>query len=721
MAGVVQATCPGCKNVLRIPTDWLGQAFKCKHCGIVIQARGPAEAPAAAKSAAAKPAARPVAKPVAVPAKSSKAAPADPFAFDEDAPVVSRRPRARRRSGCGVAVALFAVVLVGGLALLAWALSSHLSELKQKLTDQPVAQNNDDPGQEGTAHPRESAPPEGPITPPAPRDTGKKTDLPIKHETGRRPENPRPETAPRRDPPGKPADLPVAAGSFPRRALAVSINNYLFANPINYGMPLANAANVQTLLDRFTRPAALHIPADQVALLSDAAPDRVAVPPTEGVIRSTVVNFLDTSRAQDRIILLIIGHVVEIDGEPILLPIDGSADTKEGGIPLRWVYERLAACKARQKLLILDTCRLDPAKGQERPGSGPMGEKLDAMLKEPPPGVQVWSSCVAGQYSYEFEGGDINNGLFLEELYNVVEDLGGGKIQSAADPLPLGRLVPAVNAAMKGVLAPLGKVQTSRLTGSAPEDGAAPDPKEPAPPRPRVARPVGLRGGTADLTTVRSILKDVSFPPLKVAKDQKPLTAEALPPFPAETLKEYLKDGEATPLRAEVQKARELLSDIAGRNKLTDSYRAIAEGPLKKQVRDDQKKVAMVIGALQEEYDALKAVAEHRKDETRRWQATYDYVVARLEAQLAYLNEYQAVLGQILKGMAAPDPNVYSGWRLASQYDPQTGDSAAKKMATDSRKKLDKIIAAYPNTPWAVMARRDKASALGLEWQPMKK
>jgi hypothetical protein len=88
---------------------------------------------------------------------------------------------------------------------------------------------------------------------------------------------------------------------------------------------------------------------------------------------------------------------------------------------------------------------------------------------------------------------------------------------------------------------------------------------------------------------------------------------------------------------------------------------------------------------------------------------------------MAYLNEYQAVLGQILKGLAAPDPKLYSGWRLASQYDPQTGDSAAKKLASESRKKLDKIIATHPKTPWAIMARRDKASGLGLEWQPMKR
>jgi hypothetical protein len=589
-----------------------------------------------------------------------------------------------------------------GVTAFAW---PHLSQLVTRPVNR-VAHNGADSTREdeGTGDTRQAVPPP---------DTGKRPDT--SPDTGRRPG---PST--RRDTGKKPSDLPVAAGPFPRRALGISINNYLYANPINYGIPGPAAANVQTLLDRFSQREALRIPADQVALLSDAASDRVAQPPTEPVIRDTITNFLDTSRPQDRILLLIVGHVVEVGDEPALIPIDGDTESKEGTIPMKWIYERLAACKARQKVLVLDTCRLNPSKGQERPGSGPMGAKLDALLKEPPPGVQVWSACVAEQYSYEFEGGEVHNGLFLDALYQAAYGISNGKIQSPTDPLPLERLVEAVNARMKKDLAPLGKVQTSRLTGSEAEGGAAPDPNEPAPPRPKLAPPPARPGGTADLTLVRSILRDVSFPPLKVAKDQKPLSAEALPPFPAETLKDYVKDGEATPLRAEVQKARGLLIDIAAQHKLNDTYRAIEEGKLKTQVRRDQTEVAKVIGELLEESDALKAMAEHRQAETRRWQASYDYVVARVEAQLAYLNEYQAVLGQILKGLPAPDPKLYTGWRLASQRDPQTGDRDAKKLANESRKKLDKIIQAYPETPWAVVARRDRSSALGLEWQPTK-
>ena len=36
----VHATCPGCKGVLRIPSEWADKAVKCKTCGAVVRASG---------------------------------------------------------------------------------------------------------------------------------------------------------------------------------------------------------------------------------------------------------------------------------------------------------------------------------------------------------------------------------------------------------------------------------------------------------------------------------------------------------------------------------------------------------------------------------------------------------------------------------------------------------------------------------------------------------
>src|SRR5438094_6646101 len=46
MSPIVQAKCPGCHQLLRIPADWLQQPMRCKHCGVTFRAQ-PKPVPAA--------------------------------------------------------------------------------------------------------------------------------------------------------------------------------------------------------------------------------------------------------------------------------------------------------------------------------------------------------------------------------------------------------------------------------------------------------------------------------------------------------------------------------------------------------------------------------------------------------------------------------------------------------------------------------------------------
>ena len=39
MGEVVRATCPGCRKLLSIPAEWVGQQMRCKHCGLTVEAR----------------------------------------------------------------------------------------------------------------------------------------------------------------------------------------------------------------------------------------------------------------------------------------------------------------------------------------------------------------------------------------------------------------------------------------------------------------------------------------------------------------------------------------------------------------------------------------------------------------------------------------------------------------------------------------------------------
>src|SRR5437763_7737132 len=131
MSAVVQATCPGCQNVLRIPADWLHQAIRCKQCGTVLQARRPAKDPAQQPKKAPPAQAVPVA--VAQPAATYRAAPANGSPFGEladpdDAPV-----RRRRRRGTpwwtGPVIALAVMLLAGVAAALNWSRIKNILEI----------------------------------------------------------------------------------------------------------------------------------------------------------------------------------------------------------------------------------------------------------------------------------------------------------------------------------------------------------------------------------------------------------------------------------------------------------------------------------------------------------------------------------------------------------------------------------------------------------------
>ena len=118
----------------------------------------------------------------------------------------------------------------------------------------------------------------------------------------------------------------------------------------------------------------LNFPATQITELSDGIPSGPkttrAHSTQKSVIETTIKDFVDSSREQDRLFLLYAGHAVALDDKAYLVPIDGNIKDVDSLVPLKWVYDQLAACKARQKLLILDVYRFPPARGFELPGAG---------------------------------------------------------------------------------------------------------------------------------------------------------------------------------------------------------------------------------------------------------------------------------------------------------------------------------------------------------------
>src|SRR5262249_33855056 len=158
--------------------------------------------------------------------------------------------------------------------------------------------------------------------------------------------------------------------------------------------------------------------------------------------------------------------------------LDGEANNPKGLIPLEWVYEKLEKCSARQKVLIIDVCRYDPSRGEERGAVAKMGAKFDALLQKPPAGVQVLTACVAAEYSSEIEAQPARSGGVMLGQMVEIREAGGlkGGVQRPEDSMPL-RIFSQVVSARTGAMARglLRTHQTVRLTGSEAESQLAYD------------------------------------------------------------------------------------------------------------------------------------------------------------------------------------------------------------------------------------------------------
>jgi outer membrane biosynthesis protein TonB len=791
MAAVIQAACPGCKKILRIPADWIHHAIRCKHCGLVMAAKHPpavaAHTPAPEKRPASPPplpkppqavqatplpptvnkltppaapvarlvAASPAAAPLAVPVAPL---PGSPFAKLE-APAPVAQPLLEgggwwKGPVIACVVLAFAAVAIAGAVFL-----PVLGKRLLPATPQHAAHNDAADGKDHDGNEPPDTPPAEPVKKPEPKVEPKPPD-PKKPDPDKKPDPKKPDPEPKRPdpkppdpikkpdpdpklPPPKPdkkPDPPPAGATFPRRALVISVHNYLYANPVGAGIPAPGARDLRYFVTRLG--SSLKIPAAQVAHLSDEAGKDKARAPVKEVIQRTLDDFLTTSRDQDRVVVVFIGHAVEIEGEGYLVPIEGELGNAATLIPLKWVYEELKNCKARQKVLVLDCGRFNRTHGVERPGSfpqaddlfGAMTAKFDEQLKNPPAGVQVWTACVAGQMSYETDSSQV--GLFIDKLVAVLEK-GAQGAPRPEEAIPVEKLNDLVTAAMKDDLAKYKLTQTPRATGKEADGGAAYNADAAPPPEPKLASSPHNKENTK---LIREVLAEISTPPVKGGHQfDATVKFEMLPPFSEKALKNYGAGERSEVIEAAIKNARAMLWAVssapppaglekevqAAREKLGGKTLAILrdgfrypdnENRLKTEIMNHSRDVADILDELQDAYKKLTDVEFERDKEPKRWVANYDFIVARMEEQIAYLYEYQSMLGQMRKELPPIERPLYNGWKLASTPAP-SGDTAGKKLAKSSAKLLDKIAAEHKGTPWEVLAKREKLTTLGLEWK----
>jgi hypothetical protein len=564
--------------------------------------------------------------------------------------------------------------------------------------------------------------------------------------------------------PAGPTETP-ASGVFPRRMLAISIHSYLYANPLHNGETgFAQDDTRQSGTDAAIRRLAerWRVPNEQRYHLTDARSktDRDAKAeqkkgdakvepirrstrslPLKGVIEGTISRFLDSSRAQDRIVLVFCGHAVEIKGETYLVPLEGDLEEVESLIPLKWFYDKLGACPAQEKVVIFDVCRLHPERGVERPHPGPMTEAMEKALHDSPDGVTVVTSCSKGEQSLELDhyearvifdngtkGGGVNlYGSFFLSMIHAASSGGAlapeKKIPAPGDEIPVERFATWMKEKLgEVVLNRFGRErpQTVKATVKHRSEPVAFNPAEPAPARFEFPTPPP----SADPKAIMAIVREVELPPVKsFREDAPPPSISDVLPFTEETMKPYLA-GELklndTPSNFQkvildaLEEMRKIRTSGSG-TELPEYFGGDTSDRAKEELRKVQEAPARVEALLKEQLDNLEAIAEQKEKQPKRWQVHYEYVLAQVKLRICYVNQYNLALALVRSGKLPDRLEGQEGYRLTAEatlHKDTPGDY--KDMLKDARQALTEISKQHPNTPWALLAKSDRTVAIGL-------
>ncbi len=544
----------------------------------------------------------------------------------------------------------------------------------------------------------------------------------------------------------------VKSGPFPRRMLFIHISRYMYLNPLTY----AQVINDTSGEDR-TKPAAIRLanewnvafdPKDpdrnQLYLLSDTArPDNPKSPdiqlPMRNVVTGAYERFFETSRAQDRIVLYFGGHAFEKEGKAYIAPVEGDPDDIEATmIPLADFYAKLQACKATQKVVIWDVCRFNPDRGRQRPGSEPMTETLHKALSTPPDGVEAIVTCGPGENALEFSNLSLegrNNAhyagsAFLEAMKpSGKSNRSPGKQPTPADPIPVSDWLTAVAKRTAEMVGSLSLKQTVKLEGKMKATQVAFNPDEA--PAKRFDFPVAPRGTSPG--EIAQIVTEFSVPAIRRDVNDTGLNTlayrdEIMKDYKADVpLDEIMRDKEkykfrVTTIRAldKIRKMWAIEPGATGGPAMRDNFKTPVNDKLKKEIKEEQEFWAIGIAELELLNDDLDKVGALKDAEPKRWQAHYEYARAVLKTRLAYMNEFNKLMGDVLtETLPAIDKKLdQDGYKLTSS-EKMKSKRDVQKIADEAQEAYAKLVTEHKGTPWAIQAKREKSFALGLVWQPV--
>jgi len=136
----------------------------------------------------------------------------------------------------------------------------------------------------------------------------------------------------------------------------------------------------------------------------------------------------------------------------------------------------------------------------------------------------------------------------------------------------------------------------------------------------------------------------------------------------------------------------------------------------KEAMEQGQTTVARIEYTVNEALEPITAAGKLRDRETsRRWQAHYDLIRGRLLAMKIRCAEYQTACAKMKKDAPKFKDPKSNAWRLVPTEQILSGDKV-DRVAQETRALLERVVDDHPNTPWAVLARRELRDPFGFKW-----
>jgi hypothetical protein len=139
------------------------------------------------------------------------------------------------------------------------------------------------------------------------------------------------------------------------------------------------------------------------------------------------------------------------------------------------------------------------------------------------------------------------------------------------------------------------------------------------------------------------------------------------------------------------------------------------EASLAAALTEAQKAAAKLEPAIRSLYETIKVGQGDRADETTpRWMAGYDLAMGRILAVLTRTESYNAMLAQAKRGMPFHHEKNNT-WVLRPANTISVGSRLAQQ-AEQAQTYLRRVVDEHPQTPWALLAKRELAHPLGWKW-----